>query len=76
MIKNEINLEKREHEKSMNENQILVIEDEPSVGEVVSLYLRRAGYSVTLVRMDKTALAALERQMARAEGCQGWSSWI
>ncbi len=49
----------------MSENQILVIEDEPSVGEVVSLYLRRAGYTVTLVRDGKTALTTLERQTSR-----------
>ena len=38
-------------------NDILVVEDEPSVGEVVSLYLRRAGYAVALV---KDGLAALD----------------
>ena len=30
----------------MKENTILVIEDEPNVAEVVSLYLRRAGFNV------------------------------
>jgi DNA-binding response OmpR family regulator len=47
----------------VNENQILVVEDEPSVGEVVSLYLRRAGYSVTVVRDGLSALAVLEKQV-------------
>jgi DNA-binding response OmpR family regulator len=46
----------------MNENQILVVEDEPSVGEVVSLYLRRAGFSVMVVRDGLSALAVLEKQ--------------
>jgi len=42
------------------ENQILVVEDEPSVGEVVQLYLRRAGYTVTLVKEGQKALELLE----------------
>jgi DNA-binding response OmpR family regulator len=46
----------------VNENQILVVEDEPSVGEVVSLYLRRAGFSVNVVRDGLSALAFLEKQ--------------
>ncbi len=46
----------------MNENQIFIVEDEPSVGEVVSLYLRRAGYQVTVLRDGRAALALLERQ--------------
>jgi two-component system, OmpR family, response regulator ResD len=44
----------------VNENHILVVEDEPSVGEVVSLYLRRAGFGVTVVRDGRTALEILE----------------
>lgn len=43
----------------MSDNSILVVEDEPSVGEVVSLYLRRAGYSVVVVPDGKQALAML-----------------
>ncbi len=46
----------------MADSQILVVEDEPSVGEVVSLYLRRAGYGVSVVRDGKTALDSLDRQ--------------
>ncbi len=63
----------------MNENQILVVEDEPSVGEVVSLYLRRAGYAVSVVRDGKAALEALERQLPMLvvldlmlPGADGW----
>ena len=32
------------------EPSILVVEDEPSIGEVVSVYLKRAGYQVSVVR--------------------------
>ena len=44
----------------VNENQIFVIEDEPSVAEVVSLYLRRSGFSVSVFHDGKKALEALE----------------
>jgi DNA-binding response OmpR family regulator len=47
----------------VSENHILVVEDEPSVGEVVSLYLRRAGFPVTVVRDGRAALQELEQQM-------------
>jgi DNA-binding response OmpR family regulator len=47
----------------MNEARILVVEDEPSIAEVVSLYLRRAGYQVTVVDDGGEALATLTRQM-------------
>jgi DNA-binding response OmpR family regulator len=69
----------------MSENQILVIEDEPSVSEVVGLYLRRAGYTIQLVRDGKAALAALERQMPMLvvldlmlPGVDGWeiTRWL
>lgn len=40
----------------VTEDPILVVEDEPSVGEVVSLYLRRAGFMVTVVADGKQAL--------------------
>jgi DNA-binding response OmpR family regulator len=69
----------------MSEKQILVIEDEPSVSEVVGLYLRRAGYSVQLVRDGKAALAALQRQMPMMvildlmlPGADGWeiTHWL
>ena len=47
----------------MNEKHILVIEDEPSVGEVVSLYLRRAGFEVTVLQDGSQAITALEEQL-------------
>jgi DNA-binding response OmpR family regulator len=47
----------------MRETSILVIEDEPSIAEVVSLYLKRAGYRVSLAQDGQIALQMLERQM-------------
>ena len=43
----------------MNEARILVVEDEPSIREVVSLYLKRAGYQVSVVGDGQSALEAL-----------------
>lgn len=43
----------------MTEPTILVVEDEPAIQEVVSLYLRRAGYNVTTVGDGEAALNAL-----------------
>ncbi len=85
MIRNEQITKTKERGEGVSENQILVIEDEPSVGEVVSLYLRRAGYSVSLVRDGKAALAALERQIPMLvvldlmlPGADGWeiTRWL
>src|SRR5512146_77053 len=45
------------------ETQILVVEDEPSVGEVLQLYLRRAGFTVTLFQDGQKAIAYLESQL-------------
>jgi DNA-binding response OmpR family regulator len=60
-------------------NQILVVEDEPSVGEVVSLYLRRAGYQVSVIRDGRQALNALNEQLpalvildVMLPGADGW----
>jgi DNA-binding response OmpR family regulator len=39
------------------------VEDEPSIREVVSLYLRRAGYQVTVVDEGQAALESLATQM-------------
>jgi DNA-binding response OmpR family regulator len=47
----------------MNEGKILIVEDEPSIAEVVSLYLRRAGYRVTVVDDGEKALESLARQL-------------
>jgi two-component system response regulator ResD len=47
----------------MSEARVLVVEDEPSIREVVSLYLRRAGYEVTVVDNGQAALDALASQL-------------
>ena len=47
----------------MSEARVLVVEDEPSIREVVSLYLRRAGYQVTVVDNGQAALDALASQL-------------
>jgi len=44
----------------MNEAFILVVEDEPSIAEVVVLYLRRAGYRVQQADNGATAMQILE----------------
>ena len=43
--------------------QIVLVEDEPSINEVVSLYLKRAGFSVTSYENGATAQEALLRQL-------------
>jgi DNA-binding response OmpR family regulator len=46
----------------MSENQILVVEDEASIAEVVSLYLKRAGYNVQIAADGRQAMNVFERQ--------------
>jgi DNA-binding response OmpR family regulator len=46
----------------MPEASILVVEDEPSVAEVVGLYLRRAGYAVRVVDNGHAALREIDQQ--------------
>jgi DNA-binding response OmpR family regulator len=47
----------------MNDGYILIVEDEPNIAEVVSLYLRRAGFRVQATNDGQAALDALEREM-------------
>jgi DNA-binding response OmpR family regulator len=47
----------------MNGAMIYVVEDEPSISEVVSLYLRRAGYQVNMLRDGQVALDAMAQQI-------------
>ena len=47
----------------MDGTKIYVIEDEPSIAEVVSLYLRRAGYNVSLAQDGNQAVSMLEQQL-------------
>lgn len=44
----------------MDSATILVVDDEPSIREVVSLYLKRAGYRVVMADDGQAALKALE----------------
>src|ERR1043165_9852700 len=46
----------------MSENQLLVVEDEASIAEVVSLYLKRAGYNVQIAADGRQAMNTFERQ--------------
>jgi DNA-binding response OmpR family regulator len=46
----------------MSEPTILVVDDEPSISEVVSLYLGRAGYRVLVAADGQTALEIFERE--------------
>jgi DNA-binding response OmpR family regulator len=47
----------------MNTPEILIVEDEPSIAEVVELYLRRAGYQVRAERDGNAALKLLEQRL-------------
>jgi DNA-binding response OmpR family regulator len=47
----------------MNTKTILVVEDEASIAEVVSLYLKRAGYNVQIASDGRQALNILEKQI-------------
>ena len=47
----------------MSDTKILIIDDEPSIAEVVSLYLKRAGYQVQVVDDGQVALDTLARQL-------------
>jgi len=47
----------------MNNKTILVVEDEASIAEIVSLYLRRAGYNVQVASDGRRAMTLLEKQI-------------
>ncbi|MFZ6028502.1 MAG: response regulator transcription factor [Chloroflexota bacterium] len=47
----------------MNDFHILVVEDEPSLAEIVCLYLKRAGYEVTALDDGRAAVDWMARQM-------------
>jgi len=46
----------------MGDNLILIVEDENSIAEVVSLYLKRAGYSVQIAGDGKQAMNSFEKR--------------
>lgn len=48
--------------RTMNE-QILIVEDEPSLAEVTGLYLKRAGFQVQIAHDGKQAMSILEKQI-------------
>lgn len=47
----------------MPDIRILIVEDEPSIAEVISLYLRRAGFQSQIVRDGQAAIESLGLQM-------------
>jgi DNA-binding response OmpR family regulator len=47
----------------MADTRILLVEDEPNIAEVVSLYLKRAGYQVLAVKNGTDAMGALQREL-------------
>jgi DNA-binding response OmpR family regulator len=47
----------------MKPTEILIVEDEPSIAEVVELYLRRADYKVQVVGESSAALNLLEQHL-------------
>jgi DNA-binding response OmpR family regulator len=47
----------------MPSNLILIVEDEPSIAEVVGLYMKRAGYQTLHAADGKSAMTLLERHM-------------
>jgi DNA-binding response OmpR family regulator len=47
----------------MRAPEILIVEDEPSIAEVVQLYLHRAGYQVQVARDGNAALNLLEQRL-------------
>jgi DNA-binding response OmpR family regulator len=74
-----INLSTQRIDEPVSEHTILVVEDEPSVGEVVSLYLRRAGFAVSVVNDGKKALELLAESLPTLvildlmlPGADGW----
>jgi DNA-binding response OmpR family regulator len=46
----------------MSEKHILIVEDEPSIAEVVGLYMKRAGYQARIAVDGKQAMIFFERQ--------------
>jgi DNA-binding response OmpR family regulator len=47
----------------VNEVTILVVDDEPSIREVLSIYLEQAGYDVVIASDGQAALEAVERRL-------------
>ena len=47
----------------MSEKSILIVEDEPSIAEVVGLYLSRAGFQVQTAKDGRQAMSMLEKRI-------------
>ena len=47
----------------MSETTILVVDDEPSIREVLSIYLERAGYRVVAASDGQAALEVVEKRV-------------
>src|SRR3954463_2374823 len=46
----------------MSRGSVLVVDDEPTIGEVVGRYLQRAGYATRVAHAGRGALAAVEAE--------------
>src|SRR4051812_50041915 len=46
----------------MSRGSVLVVDDEPTIGEVVGRYLQRAGYATRVAHDGRGALAAVEAE--------------
>jgi DNA-binding response OmpR family regulator len=47
----------------MNGSKILLVEDEPSISEIVELYLKRAGFQVYALKDGHSAMQSLEHEL-------------
>jgi DNA-binding response OmpR family regulator len=47
----------------MNGSKILLVEDEPSISEIVELYLKRAGFQVHALKDGRSAMQSLEHEL-------------
>ena len=47
----------------MNGSKLLLVEDEPSISEIVVLYLKRAGFQVLAIKDGRAAMESLEHEL-------------
>src|SRR5512140_3598631 len=48
---------------NLNATKILLVEDEPSISEIATLYLKRAGYEVQAIKDGRAAMQSLEHEL-------------